>query len=239
MADSKPVIRVEIEGEPKAEIIYDEWKLSGGSFTIDQRLPRGVWDKMKAAGAWYISREEIEDMDWFHLEPGWRYKMEAIMALIEDGYTVHMRGENFDHPGMFWEALTPEANERWRRKQEREKQEREEKRKERAQLEARKRQAISDKLAELRGDGWTAVERFDTSDLPLTVEHDRSSHVLTMYDRISEGEINGVPCAYFNHYTGGHDFLDIHEYYCQDPAAAGLTPIGKTAERSTLDDFFE
>lgn len=57
-------------------------------------------------------------------------------------------------------------------------------------------------------------------------------------DKMFRGRVNGVECAVFYHYFGGHNYDERVRYYCVDPAAAGLTPIKRTPLGQTLADFF-
>lgn len=95
---SKQTITVTVESAPHAEdlvgVMLTRPAPSGGSFLIDQRVERAVWDQMKAAGARYYSRDDLEDFDMFDAEPGWRYRIEALRILLRAGFTLHVCGQD-------------------------------------------------------------------------------------------------------------------------------------------------
>lgn len=89
--------------------------------------------------------------------------------------------------------------------------------------------------------GMTVVEAFDYAGFDMIREYNRSSHYLTMFDRLYTGAIDGVACAVVYSYVGGHDYSEYISFYCVDPGTAGLTPIDPPATGSledTLANFF-
>lgn len=207
-------------------VMTDSNEGQGYVYTIPARLPQDVWAHLKG-GSNYISREMCEDMDWFDTEPGWYYNLDAISSLLDAGHPIELRIRQETHicedADQLMDLFTRDAINARADAERQRKEAAEAARRERAAEAQRKRDAISAQLERIRR--WPAVERFDASELILTTENDMSSQHLTMYDRVYTGTINGVPVAYYNHYTGGHDYYDHHEYRCQKPCAAGLEVI--------------
>jgi hypothetical protein len=83
-----------------------------GSFLIDQRVPRPVWEEMRAAGARYLSADDLEDMDMFRSDPGWRYSGAAINVLLQHGYVLRVYDQEIRTPQEFaalWTATAKAA----------------------------------------------------------------------------------------------------------------------------------
>jgi hypothetical protein len=84
---------VTVEAKPK----YDESKdprTTGGAFTISQRMPRDLWDKLKSHGwCWYVSNDDIEDFGNYGAQPGWRYNVEALRLIVRQGNELLVDGE--------------------------------------------------------------------------------------------------------------------------------------------------
>lgn len=87
---------------------------NNGAFLIRERLPRDVWNALKAAGAWYLSAEDLEDFDMFQSEPGWRYPIQALAALIGQGYALAIRGETITTEEQLQGLFTAEAKAAYR-----------------------------------------------------------------------------------------------------------------------------
>lgn len=91
-------IYVNVEMEPHREDLSGEIlnrpAPNSGAFLIPRRVERRVWDRMKAAGAWYWSEEDLEDFDMFLASPGWRYSFGALKILLEEGYELDIDGES-------------------------------------------------------------------------------------------------------------------------------------------------
>jgi hypothetical protein len=106
-------ITVSVESEPHTEdlsgLLLNRPAPNGGSFMVAQRLPRDVWNAMKAAGASYWSADELEDMDMFDATPGWRYSGAAMEQLLTHGYTLTLRGETITTVEQFRALWTAEA----------------------------------------------------------------------------------------------------------------------------------
>lgn len=66
---------------------------SSGMFMIATRIDRPTWSAMQAAGAWYFDADELEDMDRFGVQPGWRYSRAAMEVLLLAGHTLVVRGQ--------------------------------------------------------------------------------------------------------------------------------------------------
>lgn len=83
--DDRELVRVEVDTVPVGT--------APGAFRVHKRLPADVWKKMKAAHAWYLDREQLDDFDRFGETPGWRYSLDAIKVLLASGYALNIRGE--------------------------------------------------------------------------------------------------------------------------------------------------
>lgn len=98
-AQGREIILVECESRPHWEDLTDQMLNSpaptGGSFLVHSRVEKGIWNRMKAAGAVYYSRETLEDFDMFHSEPGWRYSLAAISELFSAGFALRIGDEVF------------------------------------------------------------------------------------------------------------------------------------------------
>lgn len=114
------VINVGVESEPHNEdlsnVLLNRPAPSDGAFIIYQRIPRPLWDKMKSAGAWYYSADDLEELDMFNVAPGWRYNISALRVLLENGYTLTVRGEDVTTVEQLDAMFMPEAIEAyWQR----------------------------------------------------------------------------------------------------------------------------
>lgn len=131
-------IRVHIESEPHDQdlsgVLLNRPAPNSGSFMIDRRLDRAVWNEMKAKGAGYWSADDLEDMDMFDATPGWRYSLDAIAALLRHGYTLDIRGETIATEEGLRGLFTAEAKAAYKERVTREREEAE-----RARMEAKKR----------------------------------------------------------------------------------------------------
>lgn len=107
-------IRVHVEFEPRpapvpAGVLLNRPAPTGGAFLISQRLPREDWDAAKAAGAWYMDADELEEMDMFFSDPGWRYPLAALEALIARGYSLDLRDQTIATVDALRAMFTDEA----------------------------------------------------------------------------------------------------------------------------------
>ena len=95
--DANTYLNVHVELEPHNQdltnMLINRPAPTWGAFVISNRLDKKILDEMKNAGAWYWSESELEDMDMFHSEPGWRYSLEALHILIRHGFTLNLRGQ--------------------------------------------------------------------------------------------------------------------------------------------------
>lgn len=111
-------ITVRVESEPHEQdlsnVLLNRPAPNGGAFMISARIDRAVWSQMKAAGAWYMSADELEDMDMFQSEPGWRYSLDAIAVLLRHGYTLSLRGETVTTEQQLRGLFTAEAKAAYR-----------------------------------------------------------------------------------------------------------------------------
>jgi len=89
-------LHVDVEMEPHntdtTGVLLNRPAPQGGAFLVRERLPRADWDAAKAAGAWYWSRDDLEEFDMFESSPGWRYPLAAMEALIARSYSLLLRG---------------------------------------------------------------------------------------------------------------------------------------------------
>lgn len=124
--------------------VYVESDHGDGSFMIEQRIEKSVWLQMKP-DATYWSADDLEDMDMFDARPGWRYGLDALRVLLQNGYNLNIRGQIVTEPGqlaeMFSEAGKTAYHQRIRQERdEAERQRRENEEREAAEVE-QKRQA--------------------------------------------------------------------------------------------------
>lgn len=65
----------------------------GGAFLLRERLEKDEWTRLKEAGAWFWSKDDLEEFDMFWSDAGWRYSLAAVEAAIELGYAVQIGDE--------------------------------------------------------------------------------------------------------------------------------------------------
>lgn len=120
------IVKVFVEVEPHAidtkGMLLNRPAPNGGSFIINQRIDRNLWDQMKAAGATYLSADDLEDFDMFNSEPGWRYGMNAIKVLINAGQAIDLRGKIVTTTEQLAEMFTTEAKQLYAEQQRADKQ---------------------------------------------------------------------------------------------------------------------
>lgn len=129
-------VTVHVESEPHTQdlsgVLLNRPAPSGGAFLISHRVPRAVWDQMKAAGAWYFSADDLEELDMFQSEPGWRYSVSAIVVLLRNGYSLSLRGQTITTEAQLIGLFTDEAKAAYRARIQAEKEAAERAREERA-----------------------------------------------------------------------------------------------------------
>lgn len=69
--------------EHLSDIILNSPAPNGGIFTLDHRVDKDLFDRIKSHGR-YWDREFLEDCDMFEDEPGWRFNVEAVKELAKD-----------------------------------------------------------------------------------------------------------------------------------------------------------
>ena len=110
---SPKIATITVESEPHdmdiSTAILNRPLPNSGAFLIWERLPKEVWNHLKAAGAWYLSRDDLEEFDMFESEPGWRYPIQALATLIGQGYTLAIRGESISTEEQLRGLFTAEA----------------------------------------------------------------------------------------------------------------------------------
>lgn len=94
------IIRVDVEAEPSPE--------GRGAFRIAQRIEKSVWEKMKSS-AWHLCEDDLEDMDMFNVDPGWRYSLDALYVLLSTGSQIEIYSEIVTTPEGILALFTPEA----------------------------------------------------------------------------------------------------------------------------------
>lgn len=179
MANQEPVktgdmgtLKVYVEGEPHNEnldgVILNRPAPRGGAFLISRRVPREVWREMKAAGAWYMSEDDLEELDMFTSEPGWRYSLAALEVLLRHGYSLEIRGGVVSTINDLHALFTEEAKAEWRAQQRREREEQERRKKE----EQERRQAEMEEDARRYREWLGELSRHG---MPLTNEDKRAA----------------------------------------------------------------
>lgn len=133
-------ITIHVESEPHDRnldnVLLNRPAPTGGAFLIDARVERPTWERMKAAGAWYLDEEYLEEMDMFQSSPGWRYNLEAIAALVDGGYELFIRDQVVQTREQLLAMFTAEGKEAYR---ERVRQERAQAEREREEAKERRR----------------------------------------------------------------------------------------------------
>ena len=93
-ANGRDILRFHCELKPHKKDLSGEIlngpAPNGGAFLMRQRLPKEEWQKLKDAGAWYWSNDDLEQFDMFWSAGGWRYKLEALEAALSLGYAVQV-----------------------------------------------------------------------------------------------------------------------------------------------------
>lgn len=112
-AEQAEQIEIEVESEPHNEdlstVVLNRPAPNGGAFLISTRLARNVWEKAKAAGAYYYSADDLEDFDMFNAPAGWRYPIESLRELIRAGLHLVVRDEVATTIEQLDAMFTPEA----------------------------------------------------------------------------------------------------------------------------------
>jgi len=105
-------IKIFVESEPHnvdlSSVILNRPAPNGGAFLLGERVPETVWGQMKPM-AWYLNAEDLEDMDMFDAPSGWRYSLDALSVLIDNGYGLSVRGQNITSKAGLYAMFTEEA----------------------------------------------------------------------------------------------------------------------------------
>jgi hypothetical protein len=96
-AEGRDILRFHCELQPHKEDLSDtvlnRAAPQGGAFLMHRRIPEEEWSKLKEAGAWYWSKDDLEQMDMFWSDGGWRYSLGALEAALKLGYAVQVGDE--------------------------------------------------------------------------------------------------------------------------------------------------
>jgi len=96
-AEGRDILRFHCELQPHKEDLSDtvlnRAAPRGGAFLVHQRIPKEEWNELKEAGAWYWSKDDLEQMDMFWSDGGWRYSLGALEAALKLGYAVQVGDE--------------------------------------------------------------------------------------------------------------------------------------------------
>lgn len=82
----------------------------GLALTPGQHLPLAIWRQMGQAGAEYWSAEDVEEMGSYGEPTGWRYTRAALEVLLNEGYTLRLRGQLIATSDELRYALSPEGS---------------------------------------------------------------------------------------------------------------------------------
>lgn len=93
-AEGREILRFHCELQPHTEdlsgVVLNRPAPSGGAFLMHRRIPKEEWSELKEAGAWYWSKDDLEQMDMFWSDGGWRYSLDALEAALDLGYAVQV-----------------------------------------------------------------------------------------------------------------------------------------------------
>jgi hypothetical protein len=93
-AEGRDILRFHCELQPHKEdlsdVVLNRAAPQGGAFLMHRRIPKEEWSKLKEAGAWYWSKDDLEQMDMFWSDGGWRYSLGALEAALDLGYAVQV-----------------------------------------------------------------------------------------------------------------------------------------------------
>jgi hypothetical protein len=96
-ADGREILRFHCELRPHdkdlSDVVLNRAAPQGGAFLMHRRIPKDEWNELKDAGAWYWSNEDLEQMDMFWSNGGWRYSVDALEAALDLGYAVQVGDE--------------------------------------------------------------------------------------------------------------------------------------------------
>ena len=82
------------------------------------------------------------------------------------------------------------------------------------------------------------VERFDYGGFEAAFDRARTKHGARQIERIHHGQVNGIDCAVIYRYFGGHDFIEIEQFYSANPEQAGLTKIERDELETSWHKYF-
>jgi hypothetical protein len=93
-AEGREILRFSCELRPHTKdlsgVILNRPAPQGGAFLMNRRLPKEEWKALKEAGAWYWSKDDLEQFDMFFSPAGWRYSLAALGAALDLGYAVQV-----------------------------------------------------------------------------------------------------------------------------------------------------
>jgi len=96
-ANGREILRFHCELQPHtkdlSDAVLNRPAPNGGAFLMHRRIPKDEWNELKEAGAWYWSKDDLEQMDMFWSNGGWRYSLDALEAALDLGYAVQVNDE--------------------------------------------------------------------------------------------------------------------------------------------------